>query len=119
MKRIKDHLLLSVRDLQQQAAGWRDKNFPGWTGEDQFMGAVEEMGELAHAMLKRKQGIRGDAAQHTADIQDACADVIIFLTGVATAEGFDLATVLTETWEKVHARDWVNAPLDGQLTIDG
>jgi NTP pyrophosphatase (non-canonical NTP hydrolase) len=83
------------------------------------MGVVEEVGELAHHILKRKQGIRGTPEYHHVEIRDACADIIIYLTGVATREGFDLGHVVEQVWERVSVRDWVSNPETGDGIKDG
>lgn len=115
--RVTDHISLS--ELQRQRNEWVQRNFgDNDTLMSSYLGASEEMGELAHHLLKRDQGIRGSAEHHTAEIRDAVCDTIIFLIGVATHEGFDIGEALTETWEQVRARDWVNAPMDGQLELE-
>lgn len=104
----------SLSDIQKRRDAWVAYNFPG--GKDTLitstLGAVEELGELAHHILKRKQGIR--KADHDAEIKDACADIIIYLLGVATHEGFDLGEVVSETWDRVEARDWIKFPGNGK-----
>lgn len=106
-------IVQSLADVQRDSSLWRDRNFPGHTGQQAFMGMVEEMGELSHHLLKRGQGIRGDGAFHDAEIKDACADLIIFMCGLAENEGFDLQEVLIDTWTKVRDRDWIKDPQKG------
>jgi len=77
------------------------------------MGMVEEMGELAHHLLKSRQGIRGGDVDHEAEIRDACADLVIFTMGIASHKGFDLGRVVDETWDQVKRRDWVQYPVNG------
>jgi NTP pyrophosphatase (non-canonical NTP hydrolase) len=89
-------------------------NFPLNTIEDSFTGMVEEMGELAHHLLKERQGIRSDGVDHEAEIEDACADLIIFMLGIAHHRGFVLDEVLNEVWASVKQRDWVKYPHDGR-----
>jgi NTP pyrophosphatase (non-canonical NTP hydrolase) len=105
--------------LQHQRDDWVAANFGDKdTLVTSIMGAVEEVGELAHHWLKREQGIRGTAEEHTAEIRDAVADCIIYLMGVASHEGFELGTVVEETWrEVVSKRDWQANPHNGQLTL--
>jgi NTP pyrophosphatase (non-canonical NTP hydrolase) len=92
---------MDLATLQSERNVWVAKNFPGDRIEDSFMGAVEELGELAHHLLKRKQGIRGDALMHTMEIKDAVADCVIFLAGVATHEQFDFGQAVQEAWDQV------------------
>jgi NTP pyrophosphatase (non-canonical NTP hydrolase) len=74
---------------------------------------VEEMGELAHHMLKSRQGIRGEGVDHDAEIRDACADLVIFTLGIASHKGFDLMTAINEAWDVVKKRDWARFPRNG------
>lgn len=98
--------------LQQETAEWRDKNFPGYTPEDQLLGAIEELGELAHAHLKAKQGIRGNEnLQHQAE--DAVGDLIIYLAGYCSAAGLELQEVVEVTWQHVRKRNWIEDPERG------
>lgn len=101
---------IGLNQLQQERNRWVEKNFPGDQLEDSIMGAVEEMGELAHHYLKRKQGIRGDDAMHVIEMLDAVADCVIFLAGVASHLDTDYGTLVTSTWQKVQQRDWVKDP---------
>jgi NTP pyrophosphatase (non-canonical NTP hydrolase) len=70
------------------------------------LGVAEECGELAHAILKRKQGIRGDSAYHVGQAADAVGDIIIYLTGVCSSLGLDLETCVENAWKEVRERDW-------------
>jgi NTP pyrophosphatase (non-canonical NTP hydrolase) len=99
--------------LQRERDEWIAHNFPNHTIEDSIFGAVEEMGELVHHYLKRKQGIRGSHEYHSTEMADAVADAIVYLAGVATALGIDYGELVHLTWERVKARDWVADPLKG------
>ena len=94
----------SLGVVQSEHRFWLAHNFPGQTREQVVLGMVEEMGELAHHVLKRDQHIRHE--DHDAEIRDACADL----------EGFELMEVISETWSKVKQRDWVKFPQDGVST---
>ncbi len=62
---------------------WSTRNFGPPTEEnriDPALGVIEELGELAHALLKKKQGIRGTAQEHDEAIKDALADSFIYAT---------------------------------------
>ena len=104
---------MELKQLQTEAAEWRGHNFPDYTAEDQLLGMVEEMGELAHAFLKNKQQIRGDEAEHLAAMMDALGDWVIYATGFATALDLDLEVCVELAWEQVRQRDWVLNPQDG------
>lgn len=102
-----------LRLLQFERDRWVHHNFPNDREEDSLLGVIEEMGELAHHMLKRRQGIRGAGVDHEAEIRDACADLVIFLLGVASHEGFILMDAINEAWDVVKQRDWIKYPKNG------
>jgi len=64
---------------------------------------MEEGGELAHAFLKRHQGIRKVTLD---DVGDAVGDIIVYLADFCNAYGIDLQESVDETWDKVKYRDW-------------
>ena len=105
--------MLTFRDLQEQQRPWVAHNFPGRDSYYPLLGAVEEIGELAHAHLKRVQGIRGTDEEHHAAAQDAVADVVIFLADYCSACGYDLQAVMETTWAQVQKRDWRADPQNG------
>lgn len=104
--------------LQDQLAIWRANNF-GASGKDenaQFLGVVEEVGELSHVLLKSKQSIRGwdDHTKRVAAKQDAVADITIFLMGFCDANGWDFGKLLEKTAKEVMERDWKKYPMTGR-----
>lgn len=103
----------SLRGIQAEQVEWVAHNFggdrPAW---HPLLGVQEEVGELAHAYLKRTQGIRVNE-NHDAAIRDAVADIVIYLLDFCTAEGIDLQSVLAETWAQVRGRDWKQSPETG------
>lgn len=99
--------------LQSRLQLWRERNFPGTDAEQQLLGVVEEVGELAHAVLKRKQGIRGTTDDHEAAIIDAVGDIQIFLAGFCSYEGFNMQHAYEVTASQVMQRDWVTWPITG------
>lgn len=105
--------MLTLSDLQKQQAPWVEHNFPGREAYYPLLGAVEELGELAHSHLKMIQGIRGTKEEHLAKAKDAVADVVIFLSDYCTAMGFDFQQCVEETWVMVQKRDWQKDPQSG------
>ena len=106
----------ALRRLQAEQVPWIKHNFgdrPSWMP---LLGAVEELGELAHAHLKQAQGIRV-SEDHDAKAKDAIADVVIFLADYCTARGFDLESLVMETWDKVKLRDWKANPADAYAAL--
>ncbi len=85
------NLCFCVGEIQTQHAAWARHNFPDAKPIQAALGVVEELGELAHAHLKRSQGIRGTAAEHEAAAKDAVADALLFLVHLSELLGFDLS----------------------------
>jgi NTP pyrophosphatase (non-canonical NTP hydrolase) len=106
---------MDLLELQSQAAVWRHNNFPPSTRTPlhQLAGVTEEVGELAHALLKMSQGIRGDEEKHRLDAEDAMGDIVIYLTGIADHLHVDLEDCVTEAWGRVKERDWNAYPETG------
>lgn len=97
--------MIDLRQLQKQIELWTNKNFgqvPPW---QPLLGAVEELGELAHAHLKDAQDIRTNE-DHDLAGQDAVADIVIYLIHYCCRRGWSFETLLEETWREVRKRDW-------------
>jgi len=99
--------------LQQTHSEWAKRNFPNAVSNDALLGVVEEVGELAHAVLKRKQGIRGTAQEHHAEIIDAVGDIVMYLTHFCTLEGIDLEHAVNTVLETIQKRDWIKYQKNG------
>jgi len=103
-----------IRRIQNEQKPWVEHNFgthrPAW---QPLLGAVEELGELAHAFLKRDQGIRVNE-YHKLSIEDALGDIVIYLMDFASAEDIDLQQVIERTWQEVKKRDWKKYPENGR-----
>lgn len=106
--------LSALARCQVQLVDWQQHNFPGRPDWHPLLGAVEELGELAHAFIKRAQGIRGTPEEHKADIADALADILVYLCDFANSQGVDMETNLDATWRKVRSRDWQKYPKTGK-----
>lgn len=104
---------MNLAEIQLERDEWVAHNFPDDTAHDSFYGMVEELGELSHHLLKRSQGIRGGVVDHSLEIKDACADLVIFMLGIASHEGFVLEDAIVETWLMVRERDWIRYPTNG------
>lgn len=105
--------------MQDEVGKWADHNFaPGPL--DPYMGIVEEVGELSHALLKRKQGIRGMGEEEAQEaVEDALADMIIFALDFSYRNNIDLDDAVARTWAKVRQRDWVKYPETGRPPAPG
>lgn len=103
----------SLRQMQAEQRAWVAHNFPDSVPHQPLLGAMEELGELAHAHLKAEQGIRGDAAEHHLNKVDAIGDIVIYLADYCTKAGIDLEAAIEVTWAKVRKRDWQANRLNG------
>jgi NTP pyrophosphatase (non-canonical NTP hydrolase) len=104
----------SMTDLQTKLHEWRQRNFPDSSAMQQLLGVVEEVGELAHVVLKREQGIRGMSDLQAQDlILDAVGDIQIFLAGFCSYEDISMEIAYRQTAEEVMKRDWVRFPDTG------
>lgn len=104
----------SLREIQEEQDKWSNYNFKNRKPYQPLLGAMEELGELAHAHLKMEQNIRGSLAEHREEAADAIADVIIYLIDYCNQEAFDLQSTLNQVWERVAERDWVKFPGNGR-----
>lgn len=103
-----------LKQLQEEQKPWVLHNFgnrPTWMP---LLGAVEELGELAHAHLKEAQGIRTNE-NHIENAKDAIADIIIYLADYCSSRGFDFQEIVQSTWDKVKQRDWKKNPEKAHL----
>lgn len=111
--RLGHTLAAGLNDLQDQIQAWTTHNGfdnkPEWTA----LGIVEEMGELAHAMLKQKQKIRGTHEEWEAKGKDAVGDIIVFLAHLCNEKGWSLAECLDTAWSEASVRDWIKFPTNG------
>lgn len=112
---MSEHLDLSGLSRLQTAQGrWVAHNFPNENPHSPLLGLTEEVGELAHAHLKREQKIRGTEAEHQAAAADAIGDIVIYLASYCNRNGYDLETCVGEAWVEVRDRDWKKYPTDGR-----
>lgn len=110
---------ITLRQLQSEQRPWQAHNFPGRPAHYPLLGAIEELGELAHAHLKGDQAIRYTPAQILAKKADAVADCIIFLADYCSASGIDIEDAVAETWAKVKQRDWKANPTNAHQLVEG
>jgi NTP pyrophosphatase (non-canonical NTP hydrolase) len=110
--------LEGLDSLQKDIAEWRLRNFgPPKDVGDRMLGVMEEVGELAHILLKRKQGIRMAielSEEQLLDLaKDAIGDTLVYIMGVPDILGLRLSECLKFAWDEVKDRDWVKFPKDG------
>lgn len=70
---------LTLSEIQKAVYGWSVVQFPRNTPLEPLEGIFEEAGELAHARVKRRQGIRHTPEQCVAMERDAIGDMGIYL----------------------------------------
>lgn len=113
------HYGVNVEKTQEEILEWSTRNF-GEVPNSQipmrvssFLGMVEEIGELAHALLKWAQGIRGTPEEHREAVSDAIADLMVFTLDFCGRNNLDADTLLRDVWNKVRERDWKKNKVDG------
>jgi len=104
---------VKLSDMQKEIYNWSTHNF----GRPQirfhvnsFLGVVEEVGELAHCILKASQGIRGSFSEHVDKAADAIGDIIVYLLDFTEGNKdifkVDVDYILARVWARVKQRDW-------------
>jgi NTP pyrophosphatase (non-canonical NTP hydrolase) len=114
---------------QKQLKEWQDKNFPRSRYEQmtkdqlidfillmQFtLGMAEEIGEVAHHILKGIQGIReGVDGIDKKEVADGVVDSLIFGQQLLSELKVDAEKEIEEVTEKVLQRNWVKNPESGE-----
>jgi len=98
---------LDIRELQQKLYEWEQRNFGDTTTEFTRLAIVmEEVGEMAHVILKQHQNIRPESTTDEM-LRDAIGDIFVTLCNVAIGRGWDLEEIIMDTSQEVLARDWV------------
>jgi NTP pyrophosphatase (non-canonical NTP hydrolase) len=109
----------ALNELQGRLRQWQKENFdndctgPEWMA----LGATEELGEVAHILVKAKQRIR----EHQAglndvsinELADGVADTVIYLMQLCSHVGIDFGRALFTVSEEVMQRDWRKNKIDG------
>jgi NTP pyrophosphatase (non-canonical NTP hydrolase) len=111
----------SLRAMQAEHREWATRNFgTNRIWQDPFLGMVEELGELAHAKLKQKQGIRGTYEEHEEAAKDSVGDFMVYLSDFCNMQkpSWDLEMIITKTWDHVKQRDWVKDPQRGVVATE-
>ncbi len=98
--------MLNVRALQAALQFWEQHNFPDTTDLSRLAIVTEEVGELAHCILKQLQNIRPESSGDD-KMKDAIGDVFVTLCTLSSGRGWDLADIIEEVSARVLARDWV------------
>ena len=108
----KDTKHFSLR--QYDFTEWELRNFGFQEPFKNLAGMTEELGELAHAMLKSSQGIQeGINGEAKELIADAFADLMIYGVNLLSKYGIDAEEALSKAQAEVLARDWKKYPKNG------
>jgi NTP pyrophosphatase (non-canonical NTP hydrolase) len=94
-----------LKELQLYMRQWQAHNFPDSPQWQPLLGVQEEVGELAHAFLKRSQGIRKNE-DHDANIKDAIGDIVIYLIDFCNREGVYINDCIKMAFDEIKGRDW-------------
>jgi NTP pyrophosphatase (non-canonical NTP hydrolase) len=83
-----------MEDTTKQVLAWSEQQFGSGRQqhmqEQRLLGALEEVGELSHAVLKMQQNIRGSTEQHLNDMRDALGDICIYLADFCGRSGISM-----------------------------
>jgi len=105
---------INLNDLQQKFYIWLEHNFPNTTKDAQLIGVMEELGELSHAHLKLKQGIRGATVEkNLSEIKDSIGDIVIYLINYCNVSGLNFEECVQKASDEVLKRDWIKYPENG------
>jgi NTP pyrophosphatase (non-canonical NTP hydrolase) len=94
---------------------WQLNNFGNETAMHMLAGMTEELGELAHALLKKEQKIRQglDATICNVLIADAFGDILVYGNQLLTILGIDAEEAYNNTLKEILQRDWKKFPKNG------
>ena len=88
------------------------------TDELMLIGALEELGEVAHALLKYRQKVMGYTTEKClAEIADGVGDVIIYLSQLCQETGISIETSLMEAADRVLNRTYAERLAEKGLKV--
>jgi NTP pyrophosphatase (non-canonical NTP hydrolase) len=106
---------MDLTQLQNEHEIWERKNFPDSADDvmHSLVGMLEELGELAHAVLKMAQGIRGSEQEHRNAAADAVGDINVYCAGLCNKLNLNMDECIEVAWGQVKNRDWTKNKVDG------
>lgn len=105
---------MDLIEFQIEVFAWGRRNFGQGVNHQPLLGAMEELGELAHAHLKAEQGIRKmTREEYEKQAHDAVGDIIVYLADYCGINGLNLDHAVRDTWGRVKQRDWRENPETG------
>ena len=110
--------LPQLSEIQFALSSWQNRNFGPTPAYRNVLGVCEEAGELAHAMLKHEQKIRGmdDDMSFKIAASDAIGDILVYLMQLCTALRLDFGTILLFTSLRVMRRTWKSGQVEPEYT---
>lgn len=84
----------------------RERGFDKETGEDKFILFVEEVGELARAIRKRKKLPMAFDTKEADELGEEIADLFIYILSLANKYNIDLEEAFLKKEEKNKKRVW-------------
>lgn len=85
------------------------------SADNPLFGMIEELGELVHAHLKGKQGIRHTPEEIAEMKRDALGDLLVYAADYAGRSGMTLYECIERAWGEVKQRDWNADPMNANV----
>ena len=99
--------MIDLEKIQSEIKAHMESQGVKQTDELMLIGALEELGEVSHAILKYKQGVMGYTVEKClAEIADGVGVVIIYLSQLCEETGLSIETALMEAAERVLSRTY-------------
>lgn len=110
----------NINYMQELFVQFSQRNFGPHhsTGYRNLLGAMEELGELAHAHLKGEQGIRHTPEEIIEKKKDAVGDIFAFLCNYCDSQGLTLHECIVHAWNEIKDRDFKKDPINGGISKD-
>lgn len=109
--------MIDIEEYQKRLKDWQILHFGSSPPEWLTVGMMEELGEMAHTLLKYQQGIREhrekDVEKFKKQLADDFGDVVVYGMQVLTHFGINAEDAMRDTFEHVLKRDWTAHRLEG------
>jgi NTP pyrophosphatase (non-canonical NTP hydrolase) len=97
-------------ELQKEVGEWSVKNFGTQPPERRILGMIEELGELAHCVVKQEQKIRTNTSTMQKE-WDAVGDLIIYMLDFCYSINLDLSSIIQQDDNRTALTGIWTAPL--------
>jgi NTP pyrophosphatase (non-canonical NTP hydrolase) len=98
-------------ELAWLSHAWIEARWPGESDADRIAALVEEVGELARAMVKRGHDERGSVEEWTTEVCKEWGDVVLILLDIAEREGFAPTAAVWSHYWSIRDRDKDHDPI--------